>query len=191
MKHPTVIRRIVLTGFMGAGKSTVGALLAQKLGWNFLDVDAAIEAQTGKKIAKIFADGGEAVFRSLEAEAIREHAVREHRVLALGGGAVEAESTRELLIGLDQTCVVFLDAPLEVLIARCVAQPGAAERPVLAKREALLRRFETRLPYYREAHVTIATSGLSAGQVAEQVLEAIRRGGEIDRLEKEFRPHER
>jgi shikimate kinase len=170
---PRKIRRIVLTGFMGAGKSTVGAMLAQRLGWDFLDVDNAIESHAGMTVAELFARYGEAQFRALESKAIQRHTSRENLVLALGGGAIETQSTRDHLAALDHTCVLFLDAPLEILVARCLAQPGAAERPVLADRDGLLRRFEARLPHYRSAHLTITTAGLSPQSVVERILEAI------------------
>jgi shikimate kinase len=170
---PVKVRRIVLTGFMGAGKSTIGALLAQKLGWRFLDTDAAIEARAGVSIAQLFEQRGEAAFRALETEAIRAHAQTEHLILALGGGAVEAEPTRDALAQLDHACIVFLDAPLELMVARCIAQPDAAERPVLADREGLARRLAARLPHYREAHLTIATSQLTPQAVADHILEAL------------------
>lgn len=173
MALPRELRTVILTGFMGAGKSTVGALLAQRLGWEFLDVDSAVEARAGKSVASIFAQEGEAAFRALEAEAIRDHAQRERLVLALGGGALEAESTREFLSILNGTGVVFLDAPLEVLVARCLAQPQAAERPVLADREGLRRRFEARLPHYRGAHLSVPTDGLTPMQVVDEILEAL------------------
>ncbi|MGB7189955.1 MAG: shikimate kinase [Acidobacteriaceae bacterium] len=191
MAFPGVIRRIILTGFMGAGKSTVGALLAERLGWDFVDVDTVIESRAGKTVAEIFADQGEAVFRALESEAIGELAGREYQVIAPGGGAVEAESTRELMVGLDQTCLVFLDAPLEVLIARCLAQPQAAERPVLARREELARRFEARVPHYSMAHVTVATAGLSPQETVDRVLEAVGRRGAVERREEGMRSDER
>lgn len=158
---------------MGAGKSTVGALLAEKLSWAFVDVDTEIEARAGVTIAAIFAEKGEQTFRALEAETIRDLSRREKLVLALGGGALEAESTRTLWNGLERTCVVFLDAPLEVLVDRCLAQPGAAERPVLADRERLLRRFEARLPHYRAAHITLATQALAPAEVADRILDSI------------------
>jgi shikimate kinase len=163
----------VLTGFMGAGKSTIGPLLAQRLGWNFLDIDTSIESSIGMTVAEIFAQQGEAAFRALEAEAIRNHSTRQNLVLALGGGAIETETTRELLATLDHACVLFLDAPLDTLIARCLAQPAAAERPVLADREGLLRRFNARLPYYRAAHLTVTTAGLSPQAVVTCILEAL------------------
>lgn len=167
------MRRIVLTGFMGAGKSTVGPLLADRLGWEFIDADAVVESRAGRTIAEMFAQQGEAAFRALEAEVIRDLSRREKLVLAPGGGALEMESTRQLLNSLPRTCVVFLDAPLEALVARCMAQPGAAERPVLADREKLRRRFEARLPHYRGAHLTVATNGLTPAAVAERILEGL------------------
>lgn len=173
MALPRELRTVILTGFMGAGKSTVGALLAQRLGWDFLDADAAIEARAGKSVAAIFADDGEAAFRTLEAEAIRDHAQRECLVLALGGGALEAASTREFLAGLNGAAVIFLDAPLEVLVTRCLVQPNAAERPVLADHEGLRRRFEARLPFYRGAHLTVSTDGLTPVQVVDEILGAL------------------
>jgi len=172
---PETIRRIVLTGFMGAGKSTIGPLLAQRLGWRFLDTDAVIEARTGTTIAQIFAVQGEETFRALETEAIHEHGSSEHVVLALGGGAVETESTRDALARMDEACIVFLEAPLEVMVARCLEQPGAAERPVLADRERLAARLAARLPHYRKAHLTVTTANLTPEAVADLLLEALNR----------------
>src|SRR5271154_2718942 len=167
------VRQIVLTGFMGAGKSTTGALLAQKLGWRFLDTDAVIETHTGATIAQLFAQRGEKAFRELETETILDHAQSEPLVLALGGGAVEAEATRHALTQLDHACIVFLDAPLEVMVARCLTQLAAAERPVLADRERLAARLSARLPHYRQAHLTIATAPLSPQAGADHILEAL------------------
>ena len=168
---PLAVRRIVLTGFMGAGKSTIGALLAERLGWRFMDTDVFIEARAGSTIAQIFAEQGEDAFRVLETDAVRDCARAERLVLALGGGAVESESTRNALAGLDHACIVFLDAPLEVMVARCVAQPGAAERPVLADRERLVKRLEARLPHYRMAHLTVSTADMTPEAVMDSILQ--------------------
>ena len=167
---PGQIVRIVLTGFMGAGKSTVGKLVAERLGWPFADSDHFIEARAGIAIAEIFRRDGEAAFRALETEVIEELTSREPLVLALGGGALESLSTRQRLVSLPHTCIVFLDAPLEVLVARCIDQPGAAVRPVLADRERLAQRLATRLPLYREAHLTVPTRDLHVDAVAENIL---------------------
>jgi shikimate kinase len=167
---PERITRIILTGFMGAGKSTVGALLTQRLGWSFSDSDRFIEARAGATISEIFRRDGEAVFRRLEAEAIEELAQQESIVLALGGGAVETASTREILRRLPHTCIVFLEAPLEVLVSRCADQPDAAVRPVLADRERLEQRLAARLPLYREAHLTVLTGDIPPEGVADHIL---------------------
>src|SRR5215475_2156156 len=102
---PLTVQRIILTGFMGAGKSTVGALLAEKLGWRFMDTDALIETRSGSTVAQIFAEKGEDEFRLLETCAIRDSAGVDQLVLALGGGAVESGATRAALAGLEQACI--------------------------------------------------------------------------------------
>jgi shikimate kinase len=158
---------------MGAGKSTVGPLLARVLGWRFEDIDATIEAREGKAVAEIFAQQGEGAFRAIEAGTIQELAERDDLVLALGGGALESASTRAFLASSTNTCIVFLDAPLDILLARCLAQPSAAERPVLADRVGLSGRLNSRLPHYRQAHLTIATAGLTPEAVVTQVLNAV------------------
>jgi len=168
---PLAVRRIVLTGFMGAGKSTIGALLAERLGWRFMDTDAFIEARTGSTIAQIFVEQGEDAFRLLETDAVRDCAGAERVVLALGGGAVESGSTRNALAGLDHACVVFLDAPLDVMVARCVTQPDASGRPVLADRERLVKRLEARLPHYRMAHLTVSTTDMTPEAVTDSILQ--------------------
>jgi len=171
---PLAVRRIILTGFMGAGKSTIGALLAERLGWRFTDTDAVIEARTGQTISQIFAEKGEEAFRILETDAICDCGREDCLVLALGGGAVESGGTRNALSQLDEACIVFLDAPLDVMVARCVAQPHAAERPVLADRERLATRLAARLPHYRMAHLTVSTANLAPENVAESILEFLR-----------------
>ena len=171
--NPSATRRIVLTGFMGAGKSTIGKLLADRLGWDFVDTDAVIEAHTGLTVARIFAERGEEAFRALEAEAVRCQAEADEVVVALGGGAIEFEATREALSRQEDAFVVFLDAPLEVMVARCLSQPGAAERPVLCDRARLTARLATRLPHYRQAHLTVATADLTPEGVANVILNAL------------------
>ncbi|HEY8996957.1 MAG TPA: shikimate kinase, partial [Edaphobacter sp.] len=107
---PSSIRRIVLTGFMGAGKSTVGKLLAGRIGWNFLDLDAHIETRAGITIPEIFAKHGEPHFRRLESSALASALSRSHTVLALGGGAPEEITNRLLIEQTPATLAIFLDA---------------------------------------------------------------------------------
>lgn len=170
---PARISRIVLVGFMGAGKSTVGALLAQRLQWRFLDADTVLEERSNATIADIFTRHGEPAFRTLEAKVIGDLLQQHHLVLAVGGGAVETEATRKALLSAPETCVVFLEAPLEVMIARCEQQPGAAVRPILQDRERLLNRFETRLPHYRKAHLVVETASLTPADTVQAIIEAV------------------
>jgi shikimate kinase len=167
------IERIVFMGFMGAGKSTVGGLVARRLGWHFVDADHHLQAKTGLSIAELFALHGEPGFRRMEAQAVNE-VLREGRlVLALGGGAVETESTQALLTSAPATCLVFLDAPLSTLILRCEQQSGGDVRPVLDDREQLEARWRNRLPLYRRAHLTVNTAGLTPDRVVDQILESL------------------
>lgn len=181
--HPNAMRsnrtipqdraRIVLVGFMGAGKSTVGPILAERLGWRFADSDHHLQARAGMAIAELFSTVGEAHFRRMEAEAVAELHREGGLVLALGGGAIESEATRSLLARSSDTFVVFLKAPLKVLIERCENQPDAAVRPVLRQRDTLAERFQARLPHYERAHLTVETKGLSAEAVADSILDSL------------------
>ncbi len=165
------LSRLILTGFMGAGKSTVGAILARDLGWRFIDLDDVIEASSQRTVAEIFRDYGEAEFRRRERQAVEQLSNQEQIVLALGGGAVEDESTRSLLIHPPDNCLVFLEAPLPELLARCTVEGKV--RPLLAAPETLAARHHRRLPHYRAAHVTVVTTGLTPQAVADQVLERV------------------
>jgi shikimate kinase len=165
-----ILSRVVLTGFMGAGKTTVGMLLAERLGWDFADSDLLVEARAGMPVAEIFARNGEPAFRQMETAAIEDSIRGERLVLALGGGAVETASTREALSQSRGTLIVFLDAPLENLVARCAAQANAPARPVLADRERLEQRWRKRLPWYRQAHVTVDTTNVDPEAVVERIL---------------------
>jgi shikimate kinase len=169
-KPAATVRRIVLTGFMGSGKSTVGPMLAKRLGWRFLDVDDAIVAKTGIPIAEFFARHGEPAFRELEHRTIARLAGSDHLVLALGGGAIETAATRDLLIAGLGTLLVHLEVELATTLTRCRGTEHS--RPVLADQANLAARFERRLPLYRTAHVSIAVDRLSPGQVVDAVIEA-------------------
>jgi shikimate kinase len=165
---PTHLRRLVLTGFMGAGKSTIGRLLAARLNWQFLDLDAHLEARTGATIPQLFERHGEDHFRRLESSALASALGQKHTVLALGGGAPEELTNRLLLEQTPATFTIFLDAPFPTLFDRCMLQDIA--RPVLADPAAAELRFQKRHPLYRRlANLTIDT----AGQTPEQTVEAI------------------
>jgi shikimate kinase len=157
--------RIVLTGFMGCGKSTVGPLLAAELGWEFIDLDAEIERRTGLTVPRIFSERGEEAFRKEETAALAAVLGHASTVIALGGGAPETLGNRLLLEQTPATAVVYLAAPFETLAARCAAQaadPTATSRPNFADPAAAAARFASRHPIYRRlAHVSIETGNLT------------------------------
>ncbi|MGA3262753.1 MAG: shikimate kinase [Terracidiphilus sp.] len=166
--RPAPPRRIVLTGFMGSGKTTVGPLLAARLGWSFLDVDDVIEAEAGTTIAEIFAHHGEAAFRDREHTTIARLAAGDALVLALGGGAIENSATRALLLTTPGTLVVHLEVELATTLARCRGTEHL--RPILADHANLASRYQRRLPLYRTAHVSIPADALTPEQVIDAVL---------------------
>jgi shikimate kinase len=158
---------------MGAGKSTLGLLLARELGWDFVDLDEEIVRAQQKNIADIFLSAGEAAFREVEHIALAKALQREAIVLALGGGAIETAANRQLLQQDRETLLLYLEAPLDVLIARCEGQQletKAARRPVLDKRAELAVRFLNRMPLYEEAHWTLHTAGRNPEEITTAVL---------------------
>jgi shikimate kinase len=165
-------RRIVLTGFMGSGKTTVGPLVAAKLGWRFVDVDDVIEAEAGATIAEIFARHGEAAFREREHATIVRLAQADALVLALGGGAIEHPTTRALLLAASETLLVHLEVELATTLTRCSGTEHA--RPILADQANLSARYKRRLPLYRMAHVSIPVDSLTPEQVVDAILRAAR-----------------
>jgi shikimate kinase len=166
------LRRIVLTGFMGSGKSTVGPLLAARLGWTFLDVDAVIEAETGTGIASLFAQHGEAGFRDREHATIARLAATASLVLALGGGAIERADTRKLLLASPRTLLVHLEVELATSLARCAGTDHI--RPVLADRANLAARYDRRLPLYRTAHLSVQVDTLTPDEAVDAILRSVR-----------------
>ena len=163
-------RRIVLTGFMGSGKSTVGPLVAARFGWRFIDADNIIEAEAGMPIATIFSTHGEQHFRELERATIARLAATDSLVLALGGGAIETEATRALLTDSEGTLLVHLEVQLATTLARCGGTEGT--RPVLADQANLAKRYQRRLPLYRTAHISIPVDNLTPREVADAIVNA-------------------
>jgi shikimate kinase len=160
----------VLTGFMGSGKTTVGPLVAARLGWRFVDVDDVIEADAGATIAELFIRHGEGAFRDREHATIARMAAEEALVLALGGGAIERTETRNVLLTAPGTLLIHLEVELATPLARC--RGTEPTRPVLADQANLAARYQRRLPLYRTAHVSISVDALTPEQVADAVLRA-------------------
>jgi shikimate kinase len=163
-------RRIVLTGFMGSGKSTVGPLLAHRLGWSFIDVDDVIEAEAECTIAELFTRHGEAAFRDREHATIARLAAGDALVLALGGGAIERAETRSFLLSDPHTLLVHLEVELATTLARCRGTEHT--RPILADQANLAAHYQRRLPLYRTAHVSISVDALTLEQVVDAILAA-------------------
>src|ERR1700733_14542826 len=169
---PPHLRRLVLTGFMGAGKSTIGRILANRLNWQFLDLDAHLEARTGATIPQLFERHGEAHFRRLQSTALASALGRDHTVLALGGGTPEELTNRLLLEQTPATFTIFLDAPFPTLFHRCMLQDIA--KPVLADPAAAQQRFAKRHPLYRRlANLTIPTTDQTPDQTIDGLLLAL------------------
>jgi shikimate kinase len=163
-------RRIVLTGFMGSGKSTVGPLVARTLSWSFADIDNVIEAEANASIAELFVRHGEPAFRTRERETIARLAGTDSLVLALGGGAIEDATTRALLLTSPGTLLVHLEVELATTLKRC--QGTEQTRPILADQANLENRYRRRLPLYRTAHLSIAVDALTPTQVVAAILGA-------------------
>jgi shikimate kinase len=165
-------RSVVLVGMMGAGKSSIGRRLAQRLGIGFVDADAEIEAAAGMTIAEIFANYGEPDFRSGEARVIARLLDHGQQVLATGGGAFMNEETRA---GIRQKGMsVWLKADFDVLMKR-VKRRATADRPMLqgdpAQRIRVL--MAERYPVYAEADITVVSREVSHDTIVNEIVAAL------------------
>lgn len=167
------VQRLVLTGFMGSGKSTVGKLLAHGLGWSFADLDQVIEARLGLSVPEIFSLHGEGLFRAAEAQDLKDLLATSQVVIALGGGAPSSLAVRELLRETTQTVVIHLQAPFAVLYERCRLQAldsTATCRPLLSDEAATAMRFRERMPLYDEVAHWTADASATPREVSATIL---------------------
>jgi shikimate kinase len=171
----TPVSAVFLVGFMGAGKSSVGRALGQRLNWVFEDLDDRIERRSGRSVAEIFRDSGETEFRRAEHLALRE-VVQElgkgvSRVVALGGGAFVQDENAELLRTGGAT-TLFLDAPVEDLWERCCRQANelGAERPLLRSKDQFRELHEIRRKKYSAASARFETGGRSVDAIADEIV---------------------
>ncbi len=165
-------RRVFLIGFMGAGKTTVGRSLAQRLGWSFHDLDDVIEQREGRTIAAIFAESGEAAFRRAESAALKalleDSAPRGDLIVALGGGAFAQPENR---VALEQAgaITVLLEAPLEELRRRCRADAEGRIRPLAQQEEKFAELLAARQAAYDQARFRVATMGKAVEEVVDSI----------------------
>ncbi len=168
-------QNIVLIGFMGSGKSTVGRELHQRLGYPLVDMDHAIEQRSGKPITAIFAEDGESAFRDSETALLKElnDPTAPRRIISTGGGIVTRPENRPLLKLLGY--VVWLHAPADVILART---RKTRNRPLLDTEDPAARihaLMQEREPFYQEAaHLKLDTSGLCSAELASGILECSR-----------------
>ena len=165
---------VVLIGYRATGKTTVARHLALLLGWDWVDADVEVELKAGKSIAAIFADDGEQAFRDLESQVLAELVRRERSIIAAGGGAVMREENRRAIRSAKH--VVWLKAPVEVILERLAADPTTAERrPRLSaagsSAEEVRDLLAQRTPYYYEvADLELDTVERSPDELADRIM---------------------
>jgi shikimate kinase len=174
---------VFLVGFMGAGKTSVGRVLAGRLGWAFEDLDDRIQKRESRTVEQIFADAGEAGFREMEYRALRELLDEQNsppRVVALGGGAF-VQPGNAALIEQAGALSVFLDAPPDELFRRC--EQEAMVRPLRRSKEQFYQLHESRRPFYTAATLHINTAGKGIDTVAAEIVCLLREHQSIKPLE--------
>lgn len=164
---------LTLIGYRATGKTTLAKLLAERLGWDWIDADVEVERRAGKSIARIFAEDGEPAFRDIEAEVTADLLRRENLVLAAGGGAPMRAETREAMRAAGM--VVWLVALPETILARMSGDATtAARRPDLTDKGPLaeiVHLLEVREPIYRgTCHLEIDTEGRTPEAIADEIL---------------------
>ncbi len=168
-------KNLVLIGFMGCGKSTVGRELHERLGYPLVDMDQLIEEKAGKSITQIFEEDGEENFRDIETSVLNElNAPNEpRRIISTGGGVIGSEKNRALLRELGY--VVWLKAPADVILERTSKNKN---RPLLQTDDPMAQiksLLEIRNPLYEEAaHLMLETAGLDCGEVTTGIIECAR-----------------
>ena len=165
------VQPIVLVGFMAAGKSKIGRILADRLKLPFVDTDSEIERSCGIPIAQLFRERGEAEFRRLERELILALLSRPPQVIAIGGGAFANDETRDVLNR--QALTVWLDAPFELILKRLT---HSTDRPLAAGKSSseLRALFDERLRYYAKAQIRIDTSDADPARILAQLIGKLR-----------------
>jgi len=170
------MRNIILIGYRGSGKTTVGKALARKIGFSFLDTDEMVEMRTGRTIGEIVGEKGWPRFRKLEREVLRDLECVERTVIATGGGIPEDPEKRKILAALGR--VVWLTATMEEMVRRIQADGTTGTRRPPLERGDLLSEIETtlkrRIPCYEDiADWTVDTAGKGIETVADEILKKL------------------
>jgi shikimate kinase len=169
---------VILIGFMGAGKTSVGRALGERLGWSFEDLDERIERRERRKVPEIFRESGELEFRRAEhatlRELLQELRAGARRVVALGGGAFAQERNARLLEA-SGVPIVFLDAGVEELWERCRAQADEheVERPLRGNRQTFGELYAVRRQHYLKASFRQETGGKTVKKIVAEVIQAL------------------
>jgi 3-dehydroquinate synthase len=176
------VERVYLVGLSGSGKSTVGRLLAERLGWRFLDTDRLLEERAGRAIPEVMHHDGEDAFRDAESAALREAASYGKAVIATGGGIVLREENQAFLFADSAATAVWLQGSVDTLNERLQMGPGTEERPLLrgdtpARLRAMLA---VRERYYALAKLAIDTTSLNPAEVAAFLASALSPRPDVD-----------
>ncbi len=166
---------VVLIGLSGSGKTTVGRLLAKRLGWRFIDTDREIQREQGQTVQAIFREHGEPRFRAIEAAMVAEVCGRTNQVIATGGGSPVAEANRERM--LDGNLVIFLEGAPGTLANRLTRSIAREPRPMLEDRdlaERLAELGQQRDAAYRCAHHIVQTDHRTPREVADVIADLVR-----------------
>ena len=170
---------IYLTGFMGSGKSTIAPILANTIGYKFLDIDKAVEQETGKNVIDIFLDEGETYFREIEERIVRATSLDDHIVVSLGGGTITSAANLSLVKS--SGVLIYLKTDLQHIFQRVKHR---RDRPLLLSKDGerltddeLLKRievmFSVREPLYSQADIIVETSDKRVGVTVDRIVKMI------------------
>ncbi|MBX2975496.1 MAG: shikimate kinase [Ignavibacteriaceae bacterium] len=172
-------KRIFLTGFMGSGKSTLGQIIANTLGWNFLDLDKEIEKKVGKSITDIFRDEGESKFRSIESDVLKQTSKLEDSIIALGGGTFTTDENISIIKSLGKS--IYIKSKPEDIYVRLRFKTNrplfqGLDQRILSKEEALQKisfLMSAREPFYSKADIVFSVDNSNVGKVVDLLIKTI------------------
>lgn len=179
-KPETKKNLIYLAGFMGSGKSTIGPILANTIGYDFLDIDKVIEATTAKRIVDIFTDSGEQVFRTIERHTLNELCRRDRCVISLGGGTIAHDENFRLIR--ETGVIVYLQLSPEEIMKRVhfktdrpmLKNEQGEKLPEAEMRERIVELLKHREEFYRQADIVVKTDQVRVGNTVDEIVRKLR-----------------